>query len=76
MTAGARRSALGTRCAAVRRALARAARVARAVIGAPDYERYLEHHRANHPGEALLSAQQFAREREGARYERPGARCC
>ncbi len=76
MNAGTRRSALGTRRAAVRRALARAARVARAVIGVPDYERYLEHRRSRHPDEPLLSQEQFAREGERARYERPGARCC
>ena len=52
------------------------ASVVRRLIGAPDYERYLAHRRARHPGEPVMSREEFTREREAARYERPGSRCC
>ena len=59
------------------RAAARSgARAARAVAGAPDYERYLAHMRRHHPHAAPLTRAAFARDRERARYDRPGARCC
>lgn len=56
--------------------LARARRVLRAVLGVPDYERYLAHMRAHHPDAPVLDARAFERERLAARYERPGSRCC
>ncbi len=56
--------------------LARAVRAVRAVIGAPDYARYLAHQRAKHPDATPLSHEEFARERERARYEGTGSRCC
>lgn len=46
------------------------------IIGAPDYEGYLAHHRARHPEGAPLSRDEFARQRLEDRYARPGARCC
>jgi len=52
------------------------ASVVRRVIGAPDYERYLEHRRARHPDEPVMSREEFTCERQAARYERPGSRCC
>jgi uncharacterized short protein YbdD (DUF466 family) len=59
------------------RALARSvARAVRTAIGAPDYERYLRHMRARHPGTEPLTREAFARERLEARYSRPGSRCC
>jgi uncharacterized short protein YbdD (DUF466 family) len=59
------------------RALARSvARAVRTAIGAPDYERYLRHMRAHHPGAEPLTREAFARERLEARYSRPGSRCC
>ena len=54
----------------------RVVRVIRTIIGAPDYERYVEHRERAHPGEEILSRDEFERERQAARYERPGARCC
>ena len=48
----------------------------RAVLGAPDYERYLAHHAAHHPGRPALSPEEFARACMAARYDRPGSRCC
>ena len=53
-----------------------AARALRTALGAPDYERYAAHMRARHPGERLLTRDEFVRERLEARYSRPGARCC
>jgi uncharacterized short protein YbdD (DUF466 family) len=56
--------------------IARAIAIIRAVIGAPDYARYLAHQRAKHPDATPLSREDFARERERARYEGIGSRCC
>ncbi len=69
----------GTRGRAVARlrlTLYRAARALRAVLGAPDYERYLAHQRAHHAGEPALGRAEFMRRGLEARYNRPGARCC
>lgn len=52
------------------------ARGMRAVLGVPDYERYVAHMRASHPECTIVSREQFAKERMEARYSRPGARCC
>ena len=56
--------------------IGRAVAIVRAVIGAPDYARYLAHLSAKHPDTTPLSREQFARERERARYEGTGSRCC
>ena len=56
--------------------LSRAGAVLRAVAGVPDYDRYLAHLRAHHPGAAPLSRDDFARLRLKERYEKPGSRCC
>jgi uncharacterized short protein YbdD (DUF466 family) len=56
--------------------MARALNIVRAVIGVPDYARYLAHQRAKHPDATPLSREEFARERERARYEGTGSRCC
>ena len=52
------------------------ARVLRAIAGAPDYDRYVAHMRARHPGTAPLSVGEFLAERQRARFEKPGSRCC
>jgi uncharacterized short protein YbdD (DUF466 family) len=46
------------------------------VIGAPDYERYVEHVARRHPGCMPLSRDEFARDALARRYDRPGSRCC
>ena len=56
--------------------LARALHVVRTIVGAPDYARYLAHQREKHPDATPLSREEFARERERARYEGTGSRCC
>lgn len=60
----------------IRTALGRAAAVLRALLGAPDYERYVAHVRRCHPQATPLSHAEFVRQRLEARYNRPGARCC
>ena len=57
-------------------AFARVRAVLHAVLGVPDYERYVRHLRAHHPECAVPTRREFERERLVARYERPGSRCC
>lgn len=52
------------------------ARVLRAIAGVPDYERYVAHMHARHPDHAPLSIGEFLGERQRARFEKPGGRCC
>ena len=52
------------------------ARIIKQIIGVPDYERYIAHQRATHPGCDVLSREAFMRERLEARYNRPGSKCC
>ncbi|HEU4643455.1 MAG TPA: YbdD/YjiX family protein [Gemmatimonadaceae bacterium] len=63
------RSLLGER-------LTRTARVLRAVLGAPDYDRYLAHLARRHPDVVPLSRAEFMREQLRKRYDEPGSRCC
>jgi uncharacterized short protein YbdD (DUF466 family) len=60
--------------------LRRIARTARAVIvrvlGVPDYDAYLVHHRAAHPHCTPIVREQFISERLMERYSRPGGKCC
>jgi len=52
------------------------ASVIRAVLGVPDYERYLAHMRTAHPGDRVMSETEFRHARMNDRYNRPGTRCC
>ena len=54
----------------------RVAKVVRTIIGAPDYDRYVAHVRECHPGQAVMSRDEFAKSRMEARYNQPGNRCC
>jgi uncharacterized short protein YbdD (DUF466 family) len=54
----------------------RAARTLRLIIGAPDYDRYLEHMRARHQNEKPLARAEFASQRLDDRYAKAGSRCC
>ena len=57
----------------------RLAQTARLMVGVPDYDTYVAHRRAHHPGEPVMSYTEFFRERQRARYgcERGGiGRCC
>ncbi len=51
-------------------------RVLRTIIGVPDYDRYLRHMEARHPGCAVKTRDEFANDRLISRYSRPGSRCC
>ena len=54
----------------------RFARAARLAVGIPDYEAYVAHRRQHHPGEPVMSYEEFFRERVGARYRKGSSRCC
>ena len=41
---------------------------ARLMVGIPDYETYVAHRRACHPGEPVMSYAEFFRERQDSRY--------
>ncbi|MGD0991621.1 MAG: YbdD/YjiX family protein [Gemmatimonadales bacterium] len=57
--------------------LRRAARVVRQVVGAPDYERYLEHQAAHHPLCAPLTPREYYAEFVTRRFGSAGpTRCC
>jgi len=45
-----------------------AARTARLMVGVPDYDTYVAHRRANHPGQPIMTYVEFFRERQQARY--------
>ena len=52
---------------------------ARLMVGVPDYETYVDHHRAVHPGEPVMTYEEFFRERQRRRYGGGGGqvgRCC
>ena len=57
-------------------ALTRVRAVVHAIMGVPDYDRYVAHLRERHPDCPVPSRREFERERMSARYERPGSRCC
>jgi uncharacterized short protein YbdD (DUF466 family) len=54
----------------------RAASIVRAVLGAPDYQRYLVHMHTAHPGDRVMSETEFIHTRMNDRYNRAGSRCC
>jgi uncharacterized short protein YbdD (DUF466 family) len=54
----------------------RAACVLRRIIGVPDYDRYVAHVHAHHPGAEPMSRDEFVRQRMIDKYSRPGGRCC
>jgi uncharacterized short protein YbdD (DUF466 family) len=59
------------------RLLRAVARTVRQVVGAPDYERYLEHHSACHPDEAPLSPRDYYSDFVTRRFGSSGpTRCC
>ncbi|MEA2706929.1 MAG: hypothetical protein QOH22_1717 [Gemmatimonadaceae bacterium] len=48
----------------------------RAVVGAPDYPRYLAHMRTAHPGDRVMTETEFDHNRMNDRYNKPGSKCC
>lgn len=61
-----------------REAVRRAAQTARLMVGVPDYDVYAAHRRARHPGEPVMSREEFLRERTERRFGGKGgiSRCC
>ena len=45
-----------------------AARTARLMVGVPDYANYVEHRRTHHPGEPVMTYEEFYFDRLKARY--------
>jgi len=54
----------------------RSASIFRAVLGVPDYDRYLAHMRSAHPGDRVMSETEFLHTRMNDRYNRAGSKCC
>ena len=50
--------------------------IVRAVLGVPDYDRYLTHMRSVHPGDRVMSETEFRHTRMNDRYNAPGSKCC
>jgi len=46
----------------------RVAQTARLMVGVPDYQTYVMHRQTNHPGQPVMSYEDFFRERQQARY--------
>jgi uncharacterized short protein YbdD (DUF466 family) len=46
------------------------------VFGVPDYQAYLQHMRARHPGAPCLSEREFVAHWLDHKYGRKGPRCC
>jgi uncharacterized short protein YbdD (DUF466 family) len=44
------------------------ARTARLMVGVPDYDTYVEHRKAVHPDQPIMTYVEFFRERQQARY--------
>jgi uncharacterized short protein YbdD (DUF466 family) len=51
-------------------------RIARRVLGVPDYDAYVAHLRAHHPDRTIPTRGEFFAERQRARYDRGAGRCC
>jgi uncharacterized short protein YbdD (DUF466 family) len=43
-------------------------RTARLMVGVPDYETYVRHRQVNHPGQPIMTYEEFFVERQEARY--------
>jgi len=48
----------------------------RLMVGMPRYDTYLAHRDVTHPGEPVMSYEEFFRERQAARYGGGQGRCC
>jgi uncharacterized short protein YbdD (DUF466 family) len=49
------------------------------MVGVPDYEAYVHHRQQMHPGEPVMSYEEFFKERQDSRYGVNGgkiSRCC
>ena len=49
----------------------------RLMVGLPEYSAYVEHREKSHPGEPMMTYEEFFRERQAARYGAgKGGGCC
>ncbi|MDA8231886.1 MAG: YbdD/YjiX family protein [Magnetospirillum sp.] len=48
--------------------LRRLTQTLRLMVGVPDYEVYVAHRKTQHPGEPIMSYEEFFRERQNSRY--------
>ncbi len=49
------------------------------MVGMPDYDTYVAHRQSAHPGEPVMTYEEFFRERQSSRYGENGgkiSRCC
>jgi len=60
----------------IRSMFSTAATFVRAVLGVPDYDRYLSHMRTAHPGDRIMTETEFLHTRMNDRYNRAGSKCC
>lgn len=63
----------------VSKLLHRIAQTAQLMVGLPDYNAYVTHRRQIHPGEPVMTYEEFFRERQTSRYGNDGGkigRCC
>ncbi len=54
-------------------------RMARLMVGVPDYEAYVAHRHAKHPGKPVMNREDFFKDRQASRYAATGGkigRCC
>ncbi len=65
-----------TRARRARAAVSAALAALRQIVGAPDYQRYLEHHAACHPDRQPLSAREYYAEFVSRRFGSGATRCC
>jgi len=52
------------------------ARVLRAMLGVPDYGKYVERCRQRHPATQPMTRDQFTIDFLERKFSRPGSRCC
>ncbi len=55
------------------------ARMARLMVGVPDYDAYVAHRHEKHPGQPVMNREDFFRDRQASRYAARGGkigRCC
>lgn len=48
----------------------------RLMVGVPEYSAYAAHMRERHPDQAVMTQEEFFRERQAARYGGKVGRCC
>jgi uncharacterized short protein YbdD (DUF466 family) len=56
--------------------LKRVVQTARLMCGVPDYDTYVAHRKARHPGEPVMTYPEFFRDRQNARYHPGNGKCC